>query len=974
MAKLLLIDGHALLYRAFHATSDSTMSTSRGEPTNATFGFASILLKALQTEAPTHAAVAFDLPAPTFRHDRYAEYKGHRPPMPEPLVLQVTRIRELVTAFGFPTYEMAGFEADDILGTLAKQAAAARVDTLILSGDLDTLQLVEPHVKVLTPGRGPATVTLYDVDAVEARFGLPPSLIPDYKALVGDTSDNIPGVPGVGAKTASKLLGEYRTVENLFDHCSILPERMQRLLVGRREQAVASKFLATIVTDVPITLDMALADRSAYDRDCAFRLFTELEFFSLLDRLPGGPEKTALGRPSQDRPAPLNVGLFASLHPAEGAVGPDALVPLTETAVSGAALPAIELAISAEAPTELSAEQPGALEVAPSLMPTEAFVIDTDQAFEELIRRLQVRPDWVIDLETTGKDPMQAALVGIALACDEGVGYYIPVGHLEGSQLAMPRVLEGLRPWLEDPRSPKTGHNIKYDMTVLATHGVKLRGVAFDTMIAAYLLSPSQRGLGLKDQAAVRFGVQMTPITDLIGTGRDQRSMAEVPIRAAAEYAAADADLTLRLRHALAPELQHVDLLDLFHHVEMPLVPVLAAMEAEGVDLDVEFLRTMSMELQRESGLIERQIYDLVGHPFNINSPRQLETVLFRERGLAPGKRTATGYSTDADVLERLRGKDPVVDLILEYRQLTKLRSTYVEGLPALLNPRTGRVHTNFNQTIAATGRLSSTEPNLQNIPIRTEIGQKVRRAFIVRDPGDVLLAADYSQIELRIAAHLSRDPRLIEAFERGIDVHVNTASLVFGVRADEVTHEMRRLAKTVNFGIIYGLSAFGLATRAGVSQQEAREFIDNYNATYSGLHAYMERIKEEVTERGFVSTVLNRRRYLPEVHSPLRSIREEALRQAINMPVQGTAADMIKLAMIRLHDRLEAGSLRGRMVLQVHDELLLRVPREELDETAELVRDTMEHALPLIVPVKVDIEWGYDWSALQPINQPVAG
>ncbi len=969
VAKLLLIDGHALLYRAFHATADSSMSTSHGEPTNATFGFASILLKTLQTEAPSHGAVAFDLSMPTFRHDRFAGYKGHRPPMPDSLVLQVGRIRELVTAFGFPTYEMPGFEADDILGTLSRQAASAGVDALILSGDLDTLQLVGPHVKVLTPGRGPTMVSLYDAAAVEARFGLPPELIPDYKALVGDTSDNIPGVPGIGAKTASKLLSEYRTIENLFDHVEELPERTRRLLADRREHAIASKFLATIVTDVPVALELERATRDSYDHDCVFKLFTELEFFSLIDRLPGGPEKPTFAAPLRGRPEPLNVGLFAGLDAATSDARGEPMSPLTDKSVQGVALPALELL---DVPPPVV--EPVDVHIPQSLAPTESFVIDTEEAFAALIERMRVRPDWVIDLETTGKDPMQAALVGIALACDEGIGYYIPVGHLEGAQLPMERVLEGLRPWFEDAGAAKIGHNIKYDMTVLMTHGAKMRGIAFDTMIAAYLLSPAQRGLGLKDQAAVRFGIQMTPISDLIGTGKDQRSMAQVPILAAAAYAAADADLTLRLRHALAPELEQMGLIDLFRDVEMPLVPVLAAMEAEGVDLDVEFLRTMSLELQEQFGQIEQQIYALVGRPFNINSPKQLEAVLFRERGLAPGRRTATGYSTDADVLERLRGKDPVVDLILEYRQLTKLRSTYVEGLPALINPLTGRVHTSFNQTIAATGRLSSSEPNLQNIPIRTEIGQKVRRAFVVRDPGSILLAADYSQIELRIAAHLSRDARLIEAFDQGIDVHANTASLVFGVPPDQVTYDMRRLAKTVNFGIIYGLSAFGLAARAGVSQQEAREFIENYNDTYSGLHAYMERVKEEVQERGYVSTLLNRRRYLPEAQSPLRSLREEALRQAINMPVQGTAADMIKIAMIRLHDRLEAHGLRGRMILQVHDELLLRVPETELEETAALVRETMETAMPLMVPVKVDLEWGRDWYALQPITQRVAG
>ena len=978
MTKLLLIDGHALLYRAFHATENSQMSTSAGEPTNATYAFASVLLKTLQSEAPTHVAVAFDLSLPTFRHDRYADYKGHRPPMPDGLVRQMARVRELVSAFGFPIYEVPGFEADDVLGTLARQASMAEISALILSGDLDTVQLVGPYVTVLTPARGPGAVALYDEHAVVERYGLPPHLIPDYKALVGDTSDNIPGVPGIGDKSASKLLAEFHTVEDLFEHVAELPERMQKLLQGRREQAIASKFLATIVTDVPIELDLGRASLAGYQHDVVFKLFTELEFFSLIDRLPGAPKKPRFTPPPPAVAQPFNVGLFAEL--AVPAVAAPAMEALASTTLSGAALSG---GASAEAVGSESAElaapgdveedtgtSPVAVAAKPEAVPTEAFVIDTEEAFQALIGRLGQRREWVLDVETTATDAMRADLVGIALACDEGLGYYIPVGHKEGTQLPLARIAEGLRPWLEDESSAKIGHNIKYDLTVLINHGLPMRGVTWDTMIAAYLLNPAQRGLGLKDQAAVRFGIQMTPIKSLIGSGRDQRTMADVPILDAAKYAAADADLTLRLRHLLEPELRDKALFELFRDVEMPLVPVLAAMEIEGVDLDVDFLRVMSVELQDQFVAIERQIIELVGHPFNLNSPRQLEAVLFRERGLSPGRRTTTGYSTDADVLERLRGQDPVVDLILEYRQLTKLRSTYVEGLPALINPRTGRVHTSFNQTIAATGRLSSSEPNLQNIPIRTALGQKVRRAFVVREPGCVLLAADYSQIELRVVAHLSQDEKLVDAFRRDADIHAATASLVFNVPLEAVTPEMRRLAKTVNFGIIYGLSAFGLAPRAGVSQAEARAFIDNYNATYSGLYAFMEGIKAQAIQQGYVSTMLNRRRYLPGLYAGDRSVREEALRQAINMPVQGTAADMIKLAMIRLSQRLATSGLHGKMILQVHDELLLRVPEVELMETAELVRDTMATALPLSVPVNVDLEWGHDWYKLTPIAE----
>jgi DNA polymerase-1 len=965
MTKLLLVDGHALLYRAFHATSDTTMTTSKGEPTNATYGFAASLIKTLQSEDPSHVAVAFDLGKPTFRHEQFAGYKAHRPPMAEAMVVQVHRVREMVAAFGFPIYEMPGFEADDVIGTLATQAAAQQVETLILTGDLDTLQLVGPHVRVLTPRRGPFDTTLYDADAVLARYGLTPNRLPDFKALTGDASDNIPGVPGIGEKTASKLLAQHQTIEQLFEHLGDLPERQRKLLDGRRDQAIASKYLATIVTDVPVALDLQRGRMADFDRDAAFRLFTELEFRSLIDRLPGSAPRqpttvvdvaAAAPQPPAQEPMPLFPGML--FEPAGAQGGGVAL--LTRQTVRGAALPALSAPEELPPPiAEPEAEGAGA---------TVAYVIDTEDAFQELLQRLERRAEWSVDLETTGKDPIGANVVGIALASDPGIAYYIPVAHAEGVQLTRERVLTGLRPWLERADTFKIGHNLKYDVTVLLGHGIITRGIACDTMVAAYLLNPAQRGLGLKDQAASRFQVEMTPITALIGKGREQITMAQVPIAQAAPYAAADADMTLRLRRELEQELRDQDLYALFETVEMPLVPVLADMEFQGVDLDVEFLRAMSAELQQQFAAIEQRIFELVGHPFNVNSPRQLETVLFRERGLPPGRRTATGYSTDAEVLETLRGKDPVVDLVLEYRQLTKLRSTYVEGLPALINPRTGRVHTSFNQTIAATGRLSSSEPNLQNIPIRTELGHKVRRAFVSGRPGWVLLAADYSQIELRILAHLSGDERLLDAFRRDQDIHASTAALVFNVPPDAVAPDMRRMAKTINFGIIYGLSEFGLAGRTGVSMAEARRFIQDYNATYSGLHAYMERTREEARRNGYVTTLLNRRRYVPDVNSPVRNVREEALRAAINMPVQGAAADMIKLAMIRLHERLLAAGLQGRMILQVHDELLLRLPEQELSETAALVKTTMETALPLTVPVRVDLKWGHDWYTMNPL------
>ena len=969
MNKLVVIDGHALLFRAFHATSDTRMSTSAGEPTNAVFGFAASLLKTLQSEAPTHVAVAFDLPVPTFRHERYVHYKAHRPPMDPTLAVQVSRVRELVETFGFPIYDAPGYEADDVIGTIARQAAEANLDTVILTGDLDTLQLVGPHTRILTPRRGPFDTTLYDTEAVLARYGIAPLRLPDFKALVGDTSDNIPGVQGIGEKTASRLLAQYGSLEDIYAHLSDLPERQRRLLDGRLDAALTSKFLATILTNAPVTLDLTLGLLTQLPHQAVLNLFTELEFFSLIGRIPGTaaavPVPAAETHRAAEKQQPPAVadgqGQMVFADSAVVASADDDHPMLATTTLSGDML---GVAVEDEDRRYAAAEEVLQDDT------TASYIIDTAEAFDELLRRLERRQEWSLDLETTGKNPIGADLVGIALSADPGIGYYIPVGHREGVQLAVDYVLSRLQPWLERDDARKIGHNLKYDIAVLRSLGYRVSGVYFDTMVAAYLLNPAQRGLGLKDQAAARFRVEMTPISALIGTGRDQRTMAEVSIAQAAAYAAADADMTLRLRRDLEPELRAQELFDLFRTVEMPLVSVLAEMEYEGVDLDVEFLRSMSGELQQQFQLIEQRIFELVGHPFNINSPRQLETVLFRERALPPGRRTSTGYSTDAEVLEALRGKDPVVDLVLEYRQLTKLRSTYVEGLPALLNSRTRRLHTSFNQTIAATGRLSSSEPNLQNIPVRTEIGHKVRRAFISGTPGWVLLAADYSQIELRIVAHLAHDPMLMQAFVENLDVHASTASLVFGVPVAVVTPEMRRMAKTINFGIIYGLSDFGLANRTGTSVSEARAFIQRYNSTYSGLYHYMERVRDEARKNGYVTTLLNRRRYVPDVNSPVRSVREEALRAAINMPVQGAAADMIKLAMINLHRQLPAGGLHGCMILQVHDELLLRLPEVELHDTARLVRSVMETALPLSVPVRVDLKWGSDWYSMQAIQE----
>jgi DNA polymerase-1 len=807
---------------------------------------------------------------------------------------------------------------------------------------------------------------------------LRPDQIPDYKGLVGDPSDNIPGVRGIGEKTATRLLQQYGTIEGLYERLDALPEKQRTLLAPFREQALASKRLATIITDVPVTLDLARCRIGAYDRPRVTRLFSELEFRSLIPRLP--PAERPAGSASQVQAGGAPVTAPAAPAPQSGCspVAPEPSGGLfAEFDLDTGMAPALTAqtrggdAIVMPAPAVDEVEAPPV--VTEGALPTHAYVIDSEPGLAALLRRLRQKGSFAIDVETNALDPIGADMVGLSLATEPGIAYYIPIGHERGTQLARAQVVEGLRPLLEDASLEKVAHNGKYDVIVLAQHGIQLRGLAFDTMIAAYLLNPAGRGLGLKDLALAHFNVEMTSITDLIGKGKEQITMAATDIYKAAEYAAADADMALRLRAVLEEQLKEKALYDLFRDVEMPLVPVLASMELAGMDLDVAYLRAMSARLQRELDALVRSIHEAVGHPFNINSPKQLAQVLFGELGLPTARRTSTGYSTDAETLEALRGRHLVVDLILEYRQLAKLKGTYVDGLPQLISPVDGRVHTDFNQTIAATGRLSSSNPNLQNIPIRTELGREIRRAFVVKGGDELLLTADYSQIELRILAHLSHDPILLDAFKHDRDIHVRTAALIFGLPEGEITPDMRRLAKTANYAIIYGLSEYGLSRETGIPRKEAAAFLQAYNKTYADLYDYMERTREEVRARGYVTTLLARRRYVPEVYSATRSVREAAERAAINMPVQGTQADLIKIAMVRLFGRMQAEGLRSAMILQVHDELVFRVPKDELARMAELACETMEHAMTLDVPIRVDVHVGKNWLDLVPVSEYLA-
>jgi len=901
---LLLFDGHALVHRAYHALPPLSVSKT-GELVNAVYGFASMLLKVLKEFKPSHYAIAFDRPTPTFRHERFQDYKANRPPAPEELRAQFRRVRELVEAFHIPVYEIDGFEADDVLGTLSRQASQRGMDTVIVTGDTDTMQLVSPQVRILTsrPGKRFGDTMVYDEAQVQQKYGVAPSQIADLKALIGDPSDNIPGVPGVGQKTALKLIQQFGSVENLLDHLDeVTPEKLQETLRHNEELLRQGKELATIVTDVPMDLDLDKCSISGFERDRVVALFRELEFNTQLPKL----NELELGQEQATTPQ-IKAPLEGRYH-----------------------------------------------------------TITSGEALADLVLRLGSAPGFAFDTETTSKQAMLADLVGISISPYPGEAYYIPVGHQglgAGPQLPLELVLDQLRPLLQDPDLPKVAHNAKYDMAVLARYGVQVRNLACDTMIAAYLLN--EHSLGLKALAFSRLGVEMKPISELLGSGAKQLSMEAVDICQAAEYACADADVTRRLKEPLELELKEQGLWKLFTQVEMPLVPVLLEMEQNGVAIDTALLREMSQSLGRQLSDLEASIYENVGYRFNINSSQQLGAVLFDQLKLPRSRRTKSGYSTEAAVLESLKGLHPVVELILEYRQIAKLKSTYLDALPGLINPETGRIHSTFNQTGTATGRLSSSDPNLQNIPIRTELGKQIRQAFIAQPPA-WLLAPDYSQIDLRVLAHLSGDPGLKEAFRRDEDIHTTTAAQVFGIAMDQVTPEMRRVAKTVNFGVIYGMSDYGLEQATELSRHEAAQFIAAYFERYPGVKGYLESTKEQARNSGYVETLLGRRRYIPEIGSSNRMLREAAERMAINMPVQGTSADIIKVAMLRLHEAIHRRGLKSRLILQVHDELLFEAPPEELEEMKSLVSEIMPHALELSVPLKIDIKVGRNWGELE--------
>ena len=903
---LMIMDGHAMVHRSFRAISQqrNLTSSATGEDTTGVYGFANVFLRALQEWNPAYCAIAFDTSVPTFRHEQFEDYKAQRPPSPPELRPQFDRVKQLMAAFGVPVFELDGWEADDVIGALTRQAEEAGVDSVILTGDRDTFQLISPRVRVDLASSIQDRRVYDEAELGERYSGLTAAQQPDFKALVGDSSDNIPGVPKVGEKRAAALLNDYHNLEGIYDNLdAVKPPSVKSALSENRNRAFENRRLMTIDRDAPVTLDLEQCRFWRYDRRDVVALLTELEFFSVVSRVPN----------------------------------PD----------------------GADASQSDAAHEPDTT--------TDYTVVQTQVQLDSMIAAIEETGGFTFDTETTDLDAMRAQLAGLSFAIAPGRAWYIPVGHREGEQLPLESVLAAVRPLFESPDIAKCAHNANYDMTVLANHGIRFSNVDFDTMIAAHLLGRSYNQLGLKDLSLNELGHEMTNIKELIGSGRKQITFDQVEIGAAADYAAADADITFRLRDVFEPQLERDNLRSLMDDTELALLPVLVTMQRHGIKMDSGVLHEMSADLFRQTEQIKSDIYQSVGHSVNLDSPKQLSDLLFSELGLPKTRRTKTGYSTDANALEGLKGIHPVVDGILEYRQVSKLKSTYVDALPDMVNPATGRVHTSYNQTGSATGRISSSDPNLQNIPIRTELGRQVRRAFVADGAPDwQLFSADYSQIELRVLAHLSQDPGLLEAFRRGEDIHASTASLMFEVPINEVDSEMRRIAKVLNFGVIYGLSPHGISQQTGFTREQGREFIDTYFAKYPGISEYLETVKAQARADQYVETALGRRRYLADINSPNFNTRGAAERMAINMPIQGTAADIMKLAMVRVQRRLDAEEMRTKMLLQVHDELVFETPCEELDALQALVFDEMPAAMSLDVTLKVDAKWADNWGDME--------
>lgn len=866
------------------------MSNSRGEPTNAVYGFATMLNKLIKDKKPDYLGITFDLKAPTFRHKKYKEYKITRKPMPDDLVHQMPIIKELVRAYNIPIFEKEGYEADDIIATISKKAVEESIDANIVTGDKDILQLVGPHIAVHNTHKDGL---IYDSQKVKERYGVGPEHIVDLMALMGDQSDNYKGVPGIGEVAACQLIKEFGSIDNLYDNLDkVEREAWRRILEKHREEACMSKELAALDTDVPIEVDFKDLKFGEPDLESLIKLFKELEFKRLLK----------------------------------------------------------------------------------DIMPEDEWesdykTISSKEDFEALLEKLRGVKEVAIDFETTNADPTIAELIGVSFCWEEKKAFYVPLKHVEEETLDRDYVLKELKSIFESEDIKKIGQNIKYEKIILLNHKIDLKGISFDTMIASYLLKPSKITHGLGDIALEYLGHSMTPITELIGKGKKAITMDRVPIEKVSRYCCEDSDVTFRLKGILKERLRKYALDELFYNIEMPLVEVLASMELKGVAIDVEFLKGMSQEMEKTLSARVSDIYEMSGEEFNINSPKQLSEVLFTKMDLPVIKRTKTGISTDEEVLRRLSVLHTLPAAILEYRELMKLKSTYIDNLPELIDPKTKRLHTSFNQTVTATGRLSSSQPNLQNIPIKREAGRKIRRAFVPGSDEYILLSSDYSQIELRILAHLSGDRKLIDAFKQDRDIHTFTASLINDIPEDKVTKEMRSQAKTVNFGIIYGMSAYGLSKSLEIEPEKAQGFIEAYFERYPDIKMYLDDTIGEARQNGYVTTLMNRRRYIYDITNENTRLRQFAERTAINAPIQGSAADLIKVAMIDVYSEFKAKRLKSRMILQVHDELVFEISKTELKNVKNIIKKKMESVMELKVPIKTNISVGANWLDLKELE-----
>ena len=922
MQKLMLLDAYALIFRAYYGLIRSPRINSKGQNTSAAFGFINTLEELIRTENPDFVAVAFDPPGGTFRHEQFPEYKATRDETPEDIRWAVPVIKDFLTAYGIKMVEVPRYEADDVIGTLAHRGAKDGLEVVMVTPDKDYAQLVQPNVSMLRPQSGAKGYERLGVEEVKTKFEVEnPLQVIDLLGLMGDAADNIPGCPGVGAKTAVKLLADFGSIEDLLSHTDQLKGALKKKVEEHVEQIRESKVLATIVTDVPIDVTWDDMQRKNPNKEALVALYEDLEFRTFLRRLTG------------DAPA-------AATPSAEPDLFSQAFVTTTNTDE--------ETTLDFQENLSTLADHPH-----------QYHLIESEEDAQELCRNLLTFSQVAFDTETTSVDAMQAQLVGMSFAVEGGTAWYVAVSReTEAAQ----RMVDAFRPFFESTTIEKVGQNLKYDLLVLSHYGVEVAGPLFDTMLAHYVVQPEQRhNMDLLAEKYLHY--RTIPIEALIGSGRTQRNMADLEPKEIVDYACEDADVTLRLYPILKEEMEKYEVTSVFTHIEMPLLPVLARMERNGVRLDTAALEETGRNFTERMQQLETDIYELAGHEFTITSPKQVGAVLFDELQIsAKVKKTKTGqYSTSEEVLESLRDKHPIVEKILQHRALKKLLSTYVEALPKLIHPETGHIHTSFNQAVTATGRLSSSNPNLQNIPVRGEDGREIRRAFVPEE-GEVFFSADYSQIELRIMAHLSEDEHMVADFNSGLDIHAATAARIFHKPVEEVDRDERRKAKTANFGIIYGISAFGLSERMGVSRGEAKELIENYFATYPKVREYMNESIERAKQTGYIATQFGRRRYLADINAGNATVRGYAERNAVNAPIQGTAADIIKLAMVAIDRRLREEKLQTRMILQVHDELNFSVPPTELEQVRHLVVEEMERAFQMRVPLVAECGEGTNW------------